>query len=270
MPSRRLPVGHMRRATGLTGPCLCRWERSDSFPGTISQGVQGTHDKQVCAFPYGSVLCNFADGSGPNQHSASALPSAPSSAAAAAPAGTRVGTINLEQAVQATNEGQRDLEALFKKLEPKQNELKSENDELDSLKKQLQTQGDKLNDEARSNLVRQIDTKQKSFDRAMQDAKDDANAQQQEILEKILQKMAPVIQKYLKDNGIGLLLDSKPWPQGPVITTSDAFDITKPVVDAYNVASGVPAPSPASAPSASRPLGTRPAGTATKPATPAK
>lgn len=216
-----------------------------------------------------AALCAFSLTALAQTSSAAAnLPAAPS-ATTTAPAGTRIATISLEQAVQASNEGQRDLEALFKKLEPKQTEIKAQNDELESLKKQLQTQGDKLNDDARGNLVRQIDTKQKAFDRAAQDFRDDASAQQQEILEKLLQKMAPVIQKYIKDNGIGLLLDSKGWPQGTVITTSDAFDITGPVVAAYNAASGVPAPASA-APSAAKPAGTHPAGTTAKPATPAK
>ena len=202
--------------------------------------------------------------------SAANLPAAPSSAAATtAPGGTKIATIALYEAVGATNEGQRELEALSKKLDPKQSELKAQNDELDSLKKQLQTQGDKLNDEARGNLVRQIDTKQKALDRAAQDFREDAGAQQQEIAQKLLQKMAPVLLKYVKDNGYGLLIDnSKQWPDGPVVMTSDAFDITKPVVEAYNAQSGVPAPA---APAAAKPAATRPAGTTAKPAaTPAK
>ena len=79
---------------------------------------------------------------------------APASAASssAAPAttgsGTKVGTINIEQVIFATNEGRRDFEALSKKLEPKQNDLKGQNDEIESLKKQLNTQGEMLNDEA--------------------------------------------------------------------------------------------------------------------------
>ena len=100
------------------------------------------------------------------------MPSAPSAAAAAptttGAGGTKIGTINVEQAIFATNEGQRDFEALSKKLEPKQNELKNMNDELESLKKQLNTQGDKLNDESRGTLVKQVEQKQKSFERAMQ------------------------------------------------------------------------------------------------------
>ncbi len=68
----------------------------------------------------------------------------------------------------------RDFEALSKKLEPKQNELKGQNDEVESLKKQLNTQSDKLNDEARGTLVKQIEQKQKSLERSVQDARDDA------------------------------------------------------------------------------------------------
>lgn len=168
--------------------------------------------------------------------------------------GTKIGTINIEQAIFATNEGQRDFEALSKKLEPKQTELKNMSDELDSMKKQLNTQGDKLNDESRAGLVKQIELKQKTFDRSMQDARDDAQAQQNEIAQKILQKMAPMLVKYANGNGFGLIIDtSNPWPNGPVLWAGPSVDITKPIVDAYNTESGVAAPPP-SAPRA----GTRP------------
>src|ERR1700683_2791868 len=93
------------------------------------------------------------------------LPAAPGAAAPAVAAGTgtKVGTISVEQAIFASNEGQRDFETLSKKLEPKQTELKGQNDEIDSLKKQLSTQGDKLNDDARATLVKQIEEKQKKL-----------------------------------------------------------------------------------------------------------
>ena len=201
---------------------------------------------------------------------ASALPAAPS-AASTAPAvtatGTKVGTINIEQAIFATNEGRRDFEALSKKLEPKQTELKNKNDELESLRKQLNTQGDKLNDESRNGLIKQIEAKQKVLDRDVQDAREEAQNQQNEIAQRILQKMAPLIQKYAAENGYGVLLDtSNPWPQGPVIQLSEAMDVTKGVIDAYNAQSGVSAPasSGASKPSGSKAPGT----TAPKPATP--
>ncbi len=200
-----------------------------------------------------------------------ALPAAPSAAASDAAAhvasnatGTRVGTINVEQAIFATNEGQRDFEALSKKLEPKQKELKGQNDDVESLKKQLSTQGDKLNEESRGILVKQIEQKQKSLERAVQDARDDAQSQQNEIAQRILQKMGPMLVKYAGDQGFGVIIDtSNPWPNGPVLWAGPAVDITRSVVELYNAQSGVPAPKPAATrpttPPASRPASTSPA-----------
>ena len=209
----------------------------------------------------------FAQTSG----SAAALPAAPGAASdppeAAIPTGTRIGTINVEGAIFASNEGQRDFDALSKKLEPKQTELKGKNDEIDGLKKQLNTQGDKLNDDAKALLMKQIETKQKALERDVQDAQDDARSQENEIAQRILQKMAPLIVDYAKNNGFGLIIDASStnqWPNGPVLWNSGSMDITKPIVDAYNAKSGVPPqPKPAAA------TGMRPAGTATKPAAPA-
>jgi len=203
---------------------------------------------------------------------AAAAPNAPSAAAAAPKAtGTKVGTINIEQAIFASNEGRRDFEALSKKFEPKQNELKGSADEIDSLKKQLNAQQDKLNEESRDKLVKQIEAKQKSFDRLTQDAQEDFNNQQGEIVNRIMVKLAPIIQKYVVDNGYGLLLDTSQatsFPRGPVILSGPALDITQPIVEAYNVQSGVPAPAASSvAPKPVRPATTPAAKPATKPAT---
>jgi outer membrane protein len=202
---------------------------------------------------------------------AAGTPDAPSAAAAAKSTGTKVGTINIEQAIFASNEGRRDFEALSKKFEPKQNELKGLADEIDSLKKQLSAQQDKLNEESRDKLVKQIETKQKSFDRATQDAQEDFQAQQGEIGNKILTKMAPLLQKYVVDKGYGLLLDtSQPWPRGPVIVAGPAMDITQPIVEAYNAQSGVAAPAAGSTATKPVPKATAPAKPAAPKSTPPK
>jgi outer membrane protein len=99
--------------------------------------------------------------------------------------------------------------------------------------------------------VKQIEDKQKRFERSAQDAREDMQAQQNEIAQRILQKMAPMLVKYAGENGYGLILDtSNPWPNGPVVWNGPAVDITKVIVDSYNVQSGVAAPV--------RPAGTKP------------
>jgi len=223
--------------------------------------------RSVLAIAVMSIISAWAQTSSAAAPSgASATPSSPaSSTPVTTGTGTKVGTINIEQAVVGTNEGQRDFEALRKKLEPKQNELKAQNDELEGMEKKLQQQGDKLNEDARATLVKQIETKKKSFDRSVQDAQEDAQNQQKEIFQRILQKMAPVIVKHAQDTGYGMIVDtSNPWPQSPILWYGDGGDITKAVVDLYNTQSGVPAPAAAGA--APKPAAPKPA--APKPVTP--
>ena len=86
-----------------------------------------------------------------------------------------------------------------------------------------------------------------------------------ELAQRILGKMAPVIMKYAGENGYGMIIDvstSNQWPNGPVLWHGASVDITKAIVEAYNVQSGVPAPPK---PAASAP--SHPAGTTAKPAT---
>ena len=162
----------------------------------------------------------------------------------------KIGIVNIQSAIIATTDGQNDMQTLEKKFDPRKNELKLLSDGIDSLKKQLETQGPKLNDEARANLSKQIDSKQKTFVRAQEDAQSDFTEQQNEIVQKVLQKLLPVIAKYAKDNDLGLVMDnSKPWPEWPVLWVSPPVDITKAVVDIYNSQSvGRPASVPHSSP----------------------
>ena len=228
--------------------------------------------KFVCSIAAAVVLsvAAFAQAGG---SSSAALPAAPGAADPAPaptfnPNATKIAAINVEQAIFATNEGQRDMSALQKKFEPKFNDLKTKNDELEALNKQLNAAG--VTPDKKEEITRQIDQKKKVFDRERQDVQEDAQGQQSEIGQRIFQKMGPVIMKYAQDNALGMIIDtSTPWPNGPVLWANPAsIDITKAVVDAYNAQSGIPAPAAGSV-TPSKPLGTtRPTAPATKPATP--
>jgi len=183
--------------------------------------------------------------------------------AASSSTGVKVGIIDVQQVIVATNEGQRDFEALQKKFDPKRTELQGLSKEVDGLKTQLNTQGEKMNEEARAKLVKDIEAKQKVLQRQAEDAQNEFQQEQNTVAQRILQKLGPVIDKYAKDNNFGLLIDSSnPWPQGPVLWAAQTVDISKAVVDQYNTVSGVPAqPKPATgaAAPAAKPASTTPA-----------
>ncbi len=189
-----------------------------------------------------------------------AAPTDPPATAAASTvptAGTvKIGIISMQQAILASNEGRRDFEALSKKFEPKQAELKGQNDEVENLKKQLNTQGDKPNEQARATLVKNIESKQKSLQRSLEDAQSDFQQQQNEILNRVGGKMLEVLDKYAKDNNFALILDVSNQ-NSPVLWAGASTDVTKAIVDQYNTVSGVPAPPSGAA--APRPAAGRPA-----------
>ncbi|HEY8998679.1 MAG TPA: OmpH family outer membrane protein [Edaphobacter sp.] len=194
-----------------------------------------------------------------------ATPAAPAAAPAqvapqAIPA--KIAVIEYEQAAAATNEGQRALQDVEKKYQPKKAELDALGAEIESLQKQLQGAPATMPDDERASRARTIDTKQKQYQRDAEDASNAFNADVQEAIGKVAQKMGPVVMKYVQDNGFTMLFDNNAQQQGGLtLMWAPGSDISKAVVDAYNASSGVAAPPPA-APSAARP---RPAAPAAKP-----
>lgn len=181
------------------------------------------------------------------------------------PSGAKIGVIQFQQAIVATNEGQRDLQALDKKFEPKRTELQGLNKEIEDLQKQLQTQGDKLNDGARADMSRNIEAKQKTLQRSAQDAQDEYQGESNQIAQRIGGKMMQLLDRYAKQNNYSMIIDVSNPEQSPVVWAADYTNVTKDIVDLYNKESGVAAP-PATAPSAARPAAPKP----TTPAVPKK
>jgi outer membrane protein len=195
-------------------------------------------------------------------------PAAGSAAAAsAAPAGpAKIAVIAFQVAVGQTNEFQRNFADLQKKWEPKRQELKKLSDDVDASTKSLQTQGATLSDAERANRAKQIDDKKKQLDRSAEDAQNDFQQEMQELYSGTASKVYDVLSTYAQKNGYTLVLDVA-GQQTPILYALPTLDITKPVIDAYNVKSGVPAPPPGT-PAAPAPAGQAPRPAAPKPAAP--
>jgi outer membrane protein len=149
--------------------------------------------------------------------------------------------VAFQVAVGQTNEFQRNFADLQKKYDPKRQQLKGLSDEVDNLTKQLQTQGDKLSDSERANRAKVIDDKKKQLQRDGEDASNDFQNEMQEMYTGLASKVYDVLSTYAQQHGYTLVLDVA-QQQTPVLYAIDSTNITKPIIDAYNVKSGVPAP----------------------------
>jgi len=183
------------------------------------------------------------------------------SPAAAAPVAVsaKIALIEYEQVAAATNEGQRSLQDLQKKYDPKKVQLEALAQEIDTLKKQMQSAPATMTDDDRAARLRAIDIKEKQLQRDGDDATSSYNADLQDALGKVAQKLGPTVVKYVQQNGYTMLLDNTGQRGGlSVMWTIPGTDISQAIVDAYNASSGVAAPVP-SAPSAVRPRPATPA-----------
>lgn len=172
---------------------------------------------------------------------------------AAAPAGpAKIAVVAFRLAVLKTNEGQRQFADLDKKFEPRQESLKKLNDEVEGLTKQLQGQADKLAPAEQESRAAAIEAKKKTLQRDLEDAQNDYQQEANQILGALSSKVYDVLQAYVEQQGFTVVLDSTASQQQYILYATPSTDITKAIVDAYNVKSGVPAP-PAATPSAPKP-----------------
>jgi len=163
----------------------------------------------------------------------------------------KIGVINIQQAIAQTAEGNQALEAIRKKYEPKRQELQRRQDEINALQDQLQKQSATLSDEERSRLSRELDEKNRLFKRSQEDDQADFQADTQEAVQRIGQKMVRIIQDYAQKSGYALVIDPA-GVQMPVYYAANGIDITEPIVKLYDGANPVAA-SAAPAPSAPKP-----------------
>jgi Skp family chaperone for outer membrane proteins len=163
----------------------------------------------------------------------------------------KIALVAFEQAVFATNEGQRATQDVQEKFKPKKTQIDTLAQEVDSLKKQLQSAPATLSDEERATRLKNIDTKEKQLNRDAEDAQTAYNADLQEAYAKVAAKVSVTLKDYVSKNGYTLLLDVSNQ-QSNVMWAVPSTDVTQALVTAYNASSGVAAPAP-SAPSAARP-----------------
>ena len=167
---------------------------------------------------------------------------------------TKIGIISIQDAIVRTEEGQKTAKALTEKYSPRQSELEKKKRELDDLQAQLSKGRNTMSEEARNNLIRQIDQKNKALTRDNEDASAEYQQEEGKLINAIGQKMTNLVDKYAKENGYSIILDYSS-PQSPVLYAVSSVDITSAIVALYDktygtggaTASGAPAPAPAPA-----------------------
>lgn len=175
---------------------------------------------------------------------------------AQAAASTKVGIIQLQQAILSTKDGQKAVAELRTRFEPKRSELEKKQATIGSMQDQLRKGSATMSEDAKNKLVRDIDQATKTLNRDTEDAQAEVEQAENKIMQELGGRIMAVVDKYAKDNGYALVLDVSN-PQAPVVFAASSIDITREVIDLYD--KNAPAAPAAAAPAAAAPAAAKPA-----------
>jgi len=187
-----------------------------------------------------------------------------------ATAPTKVGIIQAQAALLGTKDGQRALNELNKKLDPTKAALEKKANTIHELTDKLQRGGNAMADAAKAELNRNIADLTKSYNRDMEDAQAEADAENRKMFDELTGKITKIIDIYAQANGYTLILNVSDQ-NTPVLYAANNTDITTEVIALYDKTYPVAsAPATTAAPKPAPPASTPPKPATTTPVTPKK
>jgi outer membrane protein len=171
---------------------------------------------------------------------------------------SKVGVIDMEGALSATQEGQKAFTELQTRFEPRRKLLEKQRSDISALQDQRNRGGNTMSPEAKDAITRDIDQKTKVLNRDTEDAQADYQQETDKILAGLLQRMRVVIDKYARENGYSVILDVGAQ-QTPVVWITPSIDISNDVVALYDKNSPAAPATAAAAPAAKPPASSKPA-----------
>jgi outer membrane protein len=175
-------------------------------------------------------------------------------AAAGSAASGKVGVISIRQAIVTTAEGKLASAELQSKFASRQNEIENLNKQISELQQRLQAGANKLSQEEETRLRQQGQRLAQRLDRMNTEYQEDVNAEQADVIDRIGRKMVDVLDRYSRENGYVMVLDSS--AQGtPILYASTQIDVTQDIIRLYDQAY----PVKAGAASPAKPAATKPA-----------
>src|SRR5712664_183144 len=164
----------------------------------------------------------------------------------------KIGVINVRQAIAGTSEGKQAGAELQSQFAPRQNELEGLNKQINDLKQRIEAGTGKFSQDELVRLQREGETKARQLQRKQDEYQEDVNAAQAEVFDRIGRKMIDVLDRYARENGYVVVLDTSAQ-NTPILFASTGVDVTQDIVRLYDQAYPVKGGAPAATTPAARP-----------------
>jgi outer membrane protein len=160
---------------------------------------------------------------------------AQSPATAGSSAAGKVGVISIRQAIITTAEGKQASAELQSQFASRQNEIESLNKQINDLQQRLQASANKLSQEEEARLRQQGQRLAQRLERMNTEYQEDVNAAQGDVIDRIGRKMVDVLDRYSRENGYVIMLDSSAQ-NTPILFASTQIDVTQDIIRLYDQA----------------------------------
>jgi outer membrane protein len=189
-----------------------------------------------------------------------AAPQAPAPAVAPQPPapfpeGAKIAFIDFQRVAQESAEGQASSGKINALVQKKQAEGAEKAKQLQANQQRLQQGGGLLNEQARTQLEKDVERQTREAERFQQDAQAEVTELQQELQREFERKIVPLLQQVAKEKGVHLLLSRA---ESGIVWWDPGIDLTTDIVKKLDAmapkpaAPAAPAAAPGAAPGAPR------------------
>ena len=155
--------------------------------------------------------------------------------AAGSSSGTKIGVINVRQAIVTTAEGKQASAELQTQFAPRQNDLEGLNKQINDIQQKLQAGASTLSEEEKTRLSNQGRRLAAQLERKNNELQEDVNAAQAEVVDRIGRKMMDVLDRHARENGFVAIFDSSAQ-NSPILFASTNIDVTPEIIKLYDQA----------------------------------
>ncbi len=143
----------------------------------------------------------------------------------------KIAVIDMQSALLGTRDGQKAVAEFKAKFAPREQEFQKRQSDLKAKQDQFVKTENTMSDEGKANLQRDIDATTKALQPDTQDAQQDAQEEQQRLLNDLGSKVMQVINKYANDNKITMVFDVTNGAQANnLLFASTSIDITRDII----------------------------------------
>jgi outer membrane protein len=143
----------------------------------------------------------------------------------------KIGSVDIQKAVNECKAGKEDKKVLTKEVEKSQALIAEKQKELQEMKESLEKQGLMLNPETRGVREKELQTKLRDFQRWGEDVQNELNQKRMEMERNISVGLIKVVQEIGAKEGYTLILEKN---ENIVLFTSNSIDLTDRVIKAYD------------------------------------